>query len=87
MQEIDSSQIKGVLQCLLHSILFNRALGAFTPKDAECVEMEGLPYAKLDDAGVDSCVDSYIERFVTGLKKSGSSKGNVSGKQQEQDEC
>ena len=33
-----------MLQCLLHSILFNRALGAFQPKDAECAEMDNMPY-------------------------------------------
>jgi len=39
--EVSPAQLKGVLQCVLHSVLFNRALGSFAPKDAECNEFGG----------------------------------------------
>jgi autophagy-related protein 101 len=39
--ELSPSQLKGVLQCVLHSVLFNRALGSFAPKDADCAEFGG----------------------------------------------
>lgn len=91
--EVSPSQLKGVLQCVLHSVLFNRALGAFFPKDAECVEFGargggdaatgvsnngmGVPYAKLDDAHVDALVDSFLDRFLLGLGKAGARQGQV----------
>lgn len=75
--EIDSYQVKDVLRCLVHSILFNRALGAFQPKDMECKEIENVGYAKVDDANVDERVETGIDRFASAWTKSGSTKGNV----------
>ncbi len=81
------SQLKGALQCVLHSILFNRALGPFFPKDAECLAfgtsdggstpIGGVPYAKLDDAHVDSLVDAFLDRFAAAMAKGDNREGQV----------
>jgi len=76
--ELEPYQAKDVLRCLLHSILFNRALGSFQPKDAECVAVENVPYAKLDDPIMDDSLEGDIDRFMTSWTKSGSKKAKLS---------
>lgn len=39
-------QVKEVLRCLVHSILFNRALGSFQPRDAECTAVDNIAYVR-----------------------------------------
>jgi hypothetical protein len=63
---------------LLHTILFNRALGQpVTPKDVECEVFENLTYVRVDDASIVKMVESNVEQFMQSIEKSGESKGTV----------
>lgn len=42
--DVEPFQVKEVLGTLLHSIVFNRALGSISPKEIDCEALEGISY-------------------------------------------
>ncbi|KYQ92729.1 DUF1649 family protein [Tieghemostelium lacteum] len=65
---IQYSQLKEVVQCLLHSILFQRALGAIKPKDVvlDCTEYS---FSKVDDISISKAVEEKSEELLTTIMK------------------
>lgn len=74
---LESLEVRDVLRCLLHSVLFNRAMGAVAPRDAECTSMNNVAYAKINDPAIEDAVEGFIDRFLKSWHKSGSSKAQV----------
>jgi len=66
--EVERFQVKEVLRCLLHTILFNRALGTIKPKEVEC-DVFDITYARVDDDKIHKEVEGQIEAFDTALTK------------------
>ena len=70
-------QVKGVLKCLLHSILFNRSLGNVRPKDCEC-DLFNVSYVKVDHENIEKAVEIETEKFYQNVKANGKGKMCVS---------
>jgi|SRR5579872_5226718 len=51
--------LKDTLRCLLHTVLFHRAMGPITPTDAKCDSFD-ITYAWLGDANINRTVESSI---------------------------
>ena len=63
---------------LLHTILFNRALGmAVSPKEVDSEVFENLSYVRVDDVAITKHVETSVEKFMQMLEKSGEVKASV----------
>jgi autophagy-related protein 101 len=66
--------MKEVLRCLLHTILFNRALGPTEPREQDC-ELFDVTYVRCGDINVDKSVEvalsSFSDALSTGAKPVG----------------
>lgn len=60
-------QVKEALRCLLHTILFNRALGPVRPREMDS-ELFALSYVRCGVAAVDKSVEEAIEKFSNQLR-------------------
>ena len=53
--EVEYRQIHEVLRCLIHTIVFNRALGCITPVEVDSELFDDVTYVKCDDQKVQPC--------------------------------
>jgi len=67
--EVERAQVKEVLRCLLHTILFNRALGPVRPLEVECVGFPDIHYARVDDSTLVRAVETKVEALFTALDR------------------
>eukprot|EP00455_Lapot_gusevi_P006684 TRINITY_DN1285_c0_g7_i1.p1 TRINITY_DN1285_c0_g7~~TRINITY_DN1285_c0_g7_i1.p1 ORF type:complete len:216 (+),score=37.29 TRINITY_DN1285_c0_g7_i1:64-648(+) len=63
---LEPFQIKAVLRCLLHTIMFNRALGNVRPKEMDCEVFE-IFYVRCDDAQINKAIEENVELFYRHL--------------------
>jgi autophagy-related protein 101 len=63
--------VKEAVRCIIHTILFNRALGAQAPTEPAAVHSEqaNVSYMKLEDPGVELAVESKIKQFAEIFEK------------------
>lgn len=59
---VEQYQIQEVLRCLLHTILFNRALGPVKPCEVES-ELFELSYVQCGDAEVERTIEDKVHRL------------------------
>ena len=59
MQAVERHQVREVLKCLLHTILFNRALGLVRPRDMH-LQLLDLTYVECGDDAVDAKVNAAL---------------------------
>ncbi len=64
--EVVSDEVREILHCLFHSILFHRALGPTTPLDITMNQLN-IDYIKCDNADLNKRVDEYIENVLKQL--------------------
>jgi autophagy-related protein 101 len=78
--EIEAYQSKEVLKVLLHSIIFQRALGECRLRECES-DLFDLSYVRCDSRTVCRRVDAYAEAFSSALERSasGPSAGSKAG--------
>ncbi|EFA79513.1 DUF1649 family protein [Heterostelium album PN500] len=62
------SQLKEVVQCLLHSILFQRCLGTIKPKEAT-LDCTDFTFTKLDDQQTTKHVEEKSEELLSSIIK------------------
>jgi len=63
--QIDSFQLKNMLECILHTILFHRMIyKAIKPKDVLCSAFELLSYTSIDDPILEKNVLSKIDTLM-----------------------
>ncbi|KAK9837832.1 hypothetical protein WJX74_005939 [Apatococcus lobatus] len=74
--EVEHHQIREVLRCLLHTIIFSRALGRVQPKEIES-ELVDITYVSCGDAAVEQKVEDKISHFSTWVEKHPSNFGQV----------
>jgi autophagy-related protein 101 len=77
--EVEHFQVKEVLRCLLHTILYQRILGA-TPSNRHREEESTLfeiSYLRFDDEGVRATVEERIEQFAKSLDRANEVRGQV----------
>ncbi|GFR42788.1 hypothetical protein Agub_g3751 [Astrephomene gubernaculifera] len=66
--ELEPHQIREALRCVLHTIIFNRALGYVIPKDVDS-ELFDITYVQCGDPSVEARVESRITDFCAQVEK------------------
>nr|CAD1823611.1 unnamed protein product [Ananas comosus var. bracteatus] len=69
-------EVRDVLRCVLHTILFHRALGLVRPKDVDCDLFE-ITYVQCGDAELEKKIDEKVEQFVCWVEKHPNKKSQV----------
>ncbi|KAK9800356.1 hypothetical protein WJX73_009590 [Symbiochloris irregularis] len=75
--EVEQHQVREVLRCLLHTIIFNRALGLVKPQEVES-ELFDVTYVRCGDEAVDSKVEEKISAFCSWIDRHPGKRGQVS---------
>ncbi|EFJ47979.1 hypothetical protein VOLCADRAFT_117751 [Volvox carteri f. nagariensis] len=66
--ELEPHQIREALRCVLHTIIFNRALGYVIPTDVDS-ELFDITYVQCGEPGVEARVESRISDFCAQVEK------------------
>jgi autophagy-related protein 101 len=74
--EVEHYQIREVLRCILHTIMFNRALGLVRPKDVDS-ELFEITYAQCGDEAIEKRIEEKIDNFVQWVEKHPNRKSQV----------
>jgi len=74
--EVEQHQVKEVLRCLLHTIMFQRALGAVRPSDVES-DLFDITYVKCSDPGVSKAIEDKVDTFSRLLEQSQPPRGQI----------
>ncbi|CAL9173525.1 unnamed protein product [Musa hybrid cultivar] len=73
---VEPPEIREVLRCILHTILFHRALGLVRPKDVEC-ELFDITYVQCGDHELEKKIDEKINQFIGWVEKHPNRKSQV----------
>ncbi|GBG76793.1 hypothetical protein CBR_g23008 [Chara braunii] len=74
--EVEYYQVREVLRCILHTIMFNRALGLIRPKEVESMLFD-ITYVQTGDPGIEKKIEEKIDQFCTWVDKHPNKKGQV----------
>ncbi|KAI8466879.1 MAG: hypothetical protein J3K34DRAFT_432293 [Monoraphidium minutum] len=66
--EVELHQVREVCRCVLHTVVFNRALGHVTPVDVDS-ELFDVTYVKCGDPEVDGLLEAKIGEFVAFIER------------------
>ncbi|CAH8362062.1 unnamed protein product [Eruca vesicaria subsp. sativa] len=66
--EVESFEIREVLRCILHTIVFHRALGLIRPKDVD-LELFDITYVQCGEIEVEKKIDDRIDHFIAWIDK------------------
>jgi autophagy-related protein 101 len=65
---VEQYQLREVVRCLLHTILFNRALGHVRPRDVDS-ELFDLSYVQCGDPSVERTVEDKVSALCSWVEK------------------
>jgi hypothetical protein len=74
--DVEHYQIREVLRCILHTIMFNRALGLVRPRDVDS-ELFDITYVQCGDASIEKKIEERIDHFCGWVEKHPARKGQV----------
>ncbi|KAG9146047.1 hypothetical protein Leryth_016596 [Lithospermum erythrorhizon] len=74
--EVEHFQIREVLRCILHTILFHRALGLVKPKDID-LELFDITYVQCGDVELERKIEEKIDLFIDRVEKHPNKKNQV----------
>ncbi|XP_028092771.1 autophagy-related protein 101 [Camellia sinensis] len=74
--ELEHFEISEVLRCILHTILFHRALGLVRPKDID-LELFEITYVQCGDVELEKKIDEKIGQFIDRVEKHPSKKNQI----------
>ncbi|XP_012079158.1 autophagy-related protein 101 isoform X2 [Jatropha curcas] len=74
--EVEHFEIREVLRCILHTIVFHRALGLVRPKDID-LELFDITYVQCGDFEVEKKIDEKIEQFISWVEKHPNKKSQI----------
>ncbi|KAK7359900.1 hypothetical protein VNO77_01868 [Canavalia gladiata] len=74
--EVEHFEIREVLRCILHTIVFHRALGLVRPKDVD-LELFDVTYVQCGEAELEKKIDEKIEQFVCWVEKHPNKKSQI----------
>ncbi|KAI6695275.1 hypothetical protein NL676_022985 [Syzygium grande] len=74
--EVEHYEIRDVLRCLLHTIIFHRALGLVRPKEID-LELFEITYVQCGDQEVEKKIDEKIEQFIGWVEKHPNKKSQI----------
>lgn len=66
--EVEHFEIREVLRCILHTIVFQRALGLVRPKDID-LELFEITYVQCGDVELEKKIDEKIDQFILWVEK------------------
>jgi len=66
--KVEAHQVREVLRCLLHTILFHRALGLVRPRDVD-MELFDVTYVQCGDAKIERRVEEKVESFCSYVER------------------
>lgn len=65
LQNVEEHQVREVLKCIIHTIIFNRALGHVSPRDMD-LQLIDVSYVEVDDEDIERQVNNSL-RDVEGF--------------------
>ncbi|XP_022132990.1 autophagy-related protein 101 [Momordica charantia] len=74
--EVEQFEIREVLRCILHTIVFHRALGLVRPKDID-LELFDITYVQCGDVELEKKIDEKIEQFIMWVEKHPNKKSQI----------
>lgn len=74
--ELEHFQIREVLRCILHTIMFHRALGLVRPKDVD-LELFDITYVQCGDKDLERIIEEKIDMFVAWVENHPNKRGQV----------
>ncbi|XP_042008167.1 autophagy-related protein 101-like [Salvia splendens] len=74
--DVEHFEIREVLRCILHTILFHRALGLVRPKDID-LELFEITYVQCGDVELERKVDEKIDQFLDRVDKHPNKKNQI----------
>ncbi|GAA0176358.1 hypothetical protein LIER_29364 [Lithospermum erythrorhizon] len=74
--EVEHFQIREVLRCILHTILFHRALGLVKPKDID-LELFDITYVQCGDVELERKIEEKIDLFIDRVEKHPNKKNQI----------
>ncbi|KAK3003823.1 hypothetical protein RJ639_018102, partial [Escallonia herrerae] len=74
--DVEHFEIREVLRCILHTILFHRALGLVRPKDID-LELFEITYVQCGDTELEKKIDEKIEQFIDRVEKHPNKKNQI----------
>ncbi|EIE19548.1 DUF1649-domain-containing protein [Coccomyxa subellipsoidea C-169] len=75
--ELEQHQVREVLRCVLHTIIFNRALGPVRPREVDS-ELFEITYVQCGDTLVERVIEEKIDQFYGWVEKHPGKRGQVS---------
>lgn len=75
--EVEHYQTREVLRCILHTILFNRALGLVRPRDVDSELFEYITYVQCGDTAIEKKIEEKIDHFLSWVEKYPNKKSRV----------
>ncbi|KAB2617931.1 hypothetical protein D8674_013800 [Pyrus ussuriensis x Pyrus communis] len=74
--EVEHFEIREVLRCILHTIVFHRALGLVRPKDID-LELFEITYVQCGDVELEKKIDEKIGQFISWVEKHPNKKSQI----------
>jgi len=74
---LEPLEIREVLRCILHTIVFHRALGLVRPKDVDC-ELFEITYVQCGDSELEKKIEEKIDQLMGWVEKHPNRKCQVS---------
>ncbi|KAF5195016.1 Autophagy-related protein [Thalictrum thalictroides] len=74
--EVEHFEIREVLRCILHTIVFHRALGLVRPKDVDS-ELFEITYVQTGDAELEKKIEEKIDQFIGWVEKHPNKKSQI----------
>ncbi|ERN10144.1 autophagy-related protein 101 isoform X2 [Amborella trichopoda] len=74
--EVENFEIQEVLRCILHTIVFHRALGLVRPRDIDS-ELFDITYVQCGDPDVEKKLEEKIDQFIAWVEKHPNKKSQM----------
>ncbi|KAJ6907445.1 autophagy-related protein 101 isoform X1 [Populus alba x Populus x berolinensis] len=74
--EVEHFEIREVLRCILHTIVFHRALGLVRPKDID-LELFEITYVQCGDVELEKKIEEKIDQFISWVEKHPNKKSQI----------
>ncbi|KAL3376402.1 hypothetical protein AABB24_003032 [Solanum stoloniferum] len=74
--DVEHFEIREVLRCILHTIMFHRALGLLRPKDVD-LELFDITYTQCGDVEVEKKIEEKITLFIDRVEKHPNRKNQI----------
>ncbi|CAO2827990.1 unnamed protein product [Amaranthus hypochondriacus] len=74
--EVEQFEIGEVLRCILHTIMFHRALGLVRPKDVD-LELFDITYVQCGEVELEKKIDEKIDQFISWVDKHPNKKTQI----------